>query len=85
MLQPRHDLAHEFGEAEREDHEIDAGNAQRRQADNCGQRRAGDTGQQDQHGIRQNIDAARRRVHANAEERGSRQRDVVGRPREQQP
>ena len=85
MLQPGHDLAHQLGKAEREDHEINAGDAQRGQPDDRGERGAGDAGGDDENRIRHQIDAAGGGIHADAEERRRRQGDVVGRPGEQQP
>ena len=85
VLQPGHDLPHQLGEAEREDDEIDTGDAQRRQADDRCERGTGKAGRGDQDRIGHEIDASRHRVHADAEERRRRQRDIVRRSGEQQP
>ena len=85
VLRPGHDLAHQFGETKGEDNEINSGYPQRSEAHDRRQRGAGDAGGEDQHRIGREIDAPRRRIHADAEERSRRKRDVVGRSREQKP
>ena len=55
--------------AQRKDHEIDAGNAQRGQADHSCKQRACDTGKQNQDRIGREVEPAGDDIHAAAEER----------------
>ena len=85
VLRPGHDLAHQLGEAEREDDEIDAGDAQGGEADDQGEQRTGDRRDDDEGRIRQIVEAGGHDIHADAEERRGGERDVVGRAGEQRP
>jgi hypothetical protein len=84
-LVPGDQLADELGQAEAEDHEIDARQAQRRQADNQRHSHAYEGSCKQDQWPRHKIGENGGRVGANAEEGRRCQRDVMGRAREESP
>ena len=84
-LHPGHQLADEFGHAQRENHEINSRKAERGETDHGGDDGAGQRRHQNQRRERQNVDAEPDRVGANPEEGRGRQRNIVRRTRKKRP